>query len=147
MKNLINKGITIYKKYEEVLNYLIIGVLTTLVNLICKYALLFTLFDAKNPTELQITVIISWVVAVLFAYVTNRKFVFKSSNDSILKEFIKFIEARILTLIVEMVLMYLFVTLLGLNTDLLVAIISVVVQVTVIVLNYIFSKLFVFKNK
>ena len=102
MKNLINKSFEIYNKNEEVFNYLIIGVLTTLVNIITKYALLFTIFDAKNPTQLQIVVIISWIVAVLFAYVTNRKIVFKSKNSSVLKEFVKFIEATILTLIVEM---------------------------------------------
>lgn len=147
MKNIINKSFEIYKKNEEVFNYLIIGVLTTLVNIITKYALLFTIFDAKNPTQLQIVVIISWIVAVLFAYVTNRKIVFKSKNSSVLKEFVKFIEARILTLIVEMLFMYIFVTLLKLDTDLLVAILSVISQFIVIALNYIFSKIFVFKTK
>ena len=147
MKKLISRLLEIYKQKEEVWNYLIIGGLTTLVNIICKYLLLFTIFDAKNPQELQITVIISWIVAVLFAYVTNRKIVFKSNNNNVLKEFIKFIESRILTLFVEMAFMYIFVALLKLNTDLLVAILSIVVQIIVIVLNYIFSKLFVFNKR
>lgn len=147
MKNFINKIIKIYKKHEEVWNYLIIGALTTLVNIVCKYALLFTIFDAKNPKELQITVIISWIVAVLFAYITNRKIVFKSKNRSIFKEFINFIEARILTLLVEMLFMYIFVTLLKLNSDIEVAILSIMSQILVIILNYIFSKIFVFKKK
>ena len=62
----------------------------------------------------QIVVIISWIIAVLFAYITNRKIVFESQNISIINEFIKFIEARILTLIVEIIFMYIFVTLLKL---------------------------------
>lgn len=143
----INKRKKLLKLNKQIINYLIIGVLTTLVNIITKYALLFTIFDAKDPKQLQLVVIISWVVAVLFAYITNRKIVFKSKNSSVLKEFVKFIEARILTLIVEMLFMYIFVTLLKLDTDLLVAILSVISQFIVIVLNYIFSKIFVFKTK
>lgn len=143
----INKRKKLLNLNKQIINYLIIGVLTTLVNIITKYALLFTIFDAKDLKQLQLVVIISWVVAVLFAYVTNRKIVFKSKNSSVLKEFVKFIEARILTLIVEMLFMYIFVTLLKLDTDLLVAILSVISQFIVIVLNYIFSKIFIFKTK
>ena len=82
------KIIEIYKKYEEIINYLIIGVLTTIVNLAVKYALLFTVLNASDATQLQIAVVISWIVACLFAYITNRKIVFKSKSKKILKEFI-----------------------------------------------------------
>lgn len=146
MKKIVKNLMGIYTKYQEVLNYMIIGGLTTLTNIITKYILLFTIFDAKNPQELQITVIISWVVAVLFAYITNRIIVFKSKNSDILKEFISFIGARIVTLVVEMIFMYVFVTLLKLDTDLLVAILSIISQIFVIILNYILSKIFVFKT-
>ena len=61
MKKMINKSLSIYKSHEEVFNYLIIGFLTTVVNLVTKYILLFTIFDASNPTQLQITIIISWI--------------------------------------------------------------------------------------
>ena len=145
MNNIINDIIKIYKKNEEILNYLIIGGLTTLINIITKYMLLFTILDPKNPKELQIAVIISWIVAVLFAYIANRKIVFKSKNLSVVNEFIKFIVARILTLIIEMIFMHIFVTVLKLNTDFLVAILSIVSQIIVIILNYVFSKIFVFK--
>lgn len=142
----MNKIIELYKKYEEVINYLVMGVLATVVNLGVKYALLFTVLDASNPTQLQIAVIISWVAACLFAYFTNRIIVFKSKSKEILKEFISFISARILTLGMEMLIMFIFVTLLGLNSDLWVVIWSIVAQVVVIVANYIFSKLFIFKK-
>ena len=139
--------IELYKKYEEVINYLIMGVLTTVVNLVIKYALLFTVLDANNPTQLQIAVVISWIVACLFAYITNRIIVFKSKSKEIIKEFISFVSARIFTLLLEMLIMFVFVTWLKLNSDLWVVIWSIVAQVIVIVVNYVLSKLIIFKKK
>lgn len=136
----------LYKKYEEIINYLIVGVLTTVVSLIVKWGLLFTILNAKDAIQLQAAVIISWIVAVTFAYVTNRIFVFKSKSKNILKEVISFFGARLLTLGIEMVVMWFFVTLLKLNSDIWVLIWTVVAQVIVIILNYVFSKLFVFKK-
>lgn len=147
MKRLVEKGLDIYKKNEEVFNYLVIGVLTTIVNLVTKYLLLFTVFDASNPTELQITIIISWTVAVLFAYVTNRRIVFKSKNNNVIRELIKFIEARIATLVVEMVYLWFFITFLKLDSGLYVLFFTITCQALVIILNYVFSKLFVFKKE
>ena len=143
----MKKIIELYKKYEEVINYLIMGVLTTVVNLVIKYALLFTVLDASNPTQLQIAVVISWIVACLFAYITNRIIVFKSKSKEIIKEFISFVSARIFTLLLEMLIMFVFVTWLKLNSDLWVVIWSIVAQVIVIVVNYVLSKLIIFKKK
>ena len=142
----LQKIIELYKKYEEIVNYLIMGVLATAVNLGVKYALLFTVLEASNPTQLQIAVVISWIVACLFAYVTNKIIVFKSKDTKIFKEFLSFVSARLLTLGMEMLIMFVFVTALGLNSDLWVIIWSLVAQVVVIVANYVFSKLFIFKN-
>lgn len=142
----MQKIIDLYKKYEEIVNYLIMGVLATAVNLGVKYALLFTVLEASNPTQLQIAVVISWIVACLFAYVTNKIIVFKSKDTKIFKEFLSFVSARLLTLGMEMLIMFVFVTALGLNSDLWVIIWSLVAQVVVIVANYVFSKLFIFKN-
>lgn len=136
----------LYIKYKEIINYLIFGVLTTLVNLITKYILLFTILDPTNGFQLQIAIIISWIVAVIFAYFTNRKFVFESKNQNKLKEFMSFVVARIATLLLEMFIMWFFVTLLKLNSDLYVIIFTLVAQVAVVIGNYIFSKLFVFKK-
>ena len=138
--------INFYKKYKEIINYLIFGVLTTVVSLGIKYALLFTILKASNAIELQISVIISWIGAVLFAYFTNRIFVFKSQNKNKLKEFISFIIARISTLLLEMLIMWFFVTLLKLNSNLYVIIFTLISQAAVIIGNYVFSKLFVFKK-
>ena len=136
----------LYIKYKEIINYLIFGVLTTLVNLITKYILLFTILNPTNGFQLQIAIIISWIAGVLFAYFTNRKFVFESKNQNKLKEFISFVVARIATLLLEMFIMWFFVTLLKLNSDLYVVIFTLVAQVAVVIGNYIFSKLFVFKK-
>ena len=143
----MKKIIQLYKKYEEVINYLIIGGLTTLVNLIVKYALLFTVLKAENPVQLQIAVIVSWIVACLFAYITNRKIVFKSKSEKIIKEFVSFVTARLITLGMEMLIMYIFVTALRLNSNLWVVVWSIVAQVVVVVANYVFSKLFIFKKE
>lgn len=143
---MINKIKDLYIKYKEIINYLIFGVLTTIVNLVIKYILLFTILNPSNAFQLQVAIIISWIAGVLFAYFTNRKFVFESKNENKLKEFISFVAARISTLLLEMFIMWFFVTLLKLNSDLYVVIFTLVAQVTVVIGNYIFSKLFVFKK-
>ena len=143
---MIKKLISLYNAHKEVILYLIFGVLTTVVSLIVKYALLFTVLEASNAFELQLAVVISWIVAVLFAYFTNRAFVFESKNENKLKEFVSFVIARISTLLLEMFIMWFFVTLLKLNSDLYVVIFTVLAQVLVIVGNYILSKIFVFKK-
>ena len=143
----MKKLIELYKKYEEVINYLVMGGLATVVNLGVKYALLFTILDAENPTQLQISVIVSWIAACLFAYFTNRIIVFKSKSKHVIKEFLSFISARIFTLGLEMLIMFVFVTALKLNSDLWVIIWSIVAQIVVIVANYFFSKLFIFKKE
>lgn len=143
----MKKCIAYYKKHEEIINYIIIGGLTTVIALLVKYGLLFTILDSKNALELQIAVIASWISAVLFAYVMNRIIVFKSKSKEIIKEATKFISARIVTLLLDAFIMWFFVTLLKLNSDTQVVIVTLISQVLVMVGNYILSKLFVFKNK
>lgn len=137
----------IYIKYKEIVNYLIFGVLATGVNLISKYILLFTILDVNNAVQLQIAVIISWIVAVVFAYYTNSKIVFKSKNENKLKEFISFIVGRLFTLLLEMLVTWFFITFLKLNTNIWVIAITIFVQALVIIVNYILSKMFIFKKK
>lgn len=142
----MKKLLDLYKKYEEIIMYVIIGGITTLIGVGSKWILLFTIFNADDPFELQVSIIISWVLAVAFAYVANRIFVFKSKNKNIFKEIVSFVGSRVVTLLLEMVLMWFFVTLLKMNGDTQVMIITVIVQLLVLVLNYVFSKLFVFKK-
>ena len=136
-----------YLKYKEIIKYLIFGVLTTIVSLATKYLLLFTILDASDALELQIAIIISWITACLFAYITNRIWVFESKSKEVLKEIIKFFTSRLATLGLEMLVMFIFVTALGLNSDIWVIVWTLVSQVLVIAGNYILSKLVVFRNE
>ena len=137
----------LYLKYKEIINYLIFGVLTTIVSLATKYLLLFTILDASNALQLQIAVVTSWITACLFAYITNRIWVFESKSKEIIKEMAKFFAARLATLGMEMLIMFIFVTALGLNSDMWVVVWTLVSQVVIIIGNYVLSKLIVFKNK
>lgn len=131
------------KKYEEIIRYLIIGVLTTVVSLLTYYLLSYTVLDPKVTLQLQITNIISWIASVTFAYFTNRKYVFKVQEQQNLKEASKFYVSRLTTLVLDMLLMQIFVIKLKFNDK----IIKLIVQVIIIVLNYILSKFLVFKSK
>ena len=102
----MKKILELYKKYEEIINYLIVGVLTTLVSIVVKWGLLFTILDAKNAFQLQLAIIISWILAVIFAYVTNRIYVFKSKSKKIFSEIVSFFGSRIFTLLLEMFVMW-----------------------------------------
>jgi putative flippase GtrA len=134
--------INLYHKYEEIINYLIIGILTTLVSLLTYYMLTFTILNANKALELQIANVLAWIVSVTFAYFTNRKIVFKQKDKSNIREAAKFYTSRVTTLLIDMALMFVFVTKLKFNDK----IVKVIVQVIVIVLNYMLSKFLVFKK-
>lgn len=136
-----------YKKYEEAINYLFFGFLAFLVNMVA-YALAAWVLGANDEKVLLVLIAtaFAWVVAVLFAYWTNRSFVFKSKvkdKEGIWKEFSAFVGARIITGAMELVIMYVMVDLAGINN----MIAKFVCNVVVIVSNYIFSKLLVFRKK
>lgn len=133
----------LYLKYKEIINYLIVGVLTTVVSLAVYYISVFTFLNPENSVQLQIANILSWIVGVAFAYFTNRKYVFESKNKNRLGEATKFVSSRITTLILDMLIMWLGVTILHFNDKL----IKIISQVLVIVGNYVLSKLFVFKKE
>ena len=132
----------LFNKYREIIMYLIFGVLTTVVSLAVYYILVYTILNPNTPFELQVANIISWIAGVTFAYFTNRSMVFQSKNKNKLKEAGSFVLARVVTLIMDMLIMFVGVTLLHGNDKLL----KLISQVIVIVSNYVFSKLFVFKK-
>lgn len=139
----MNKIKELYQKYKEIINYLIFGVLTTVVSLVTYYICVFTVLDPDNAIQLQSANVISWIISVAFAYITNRKFVFESNEENKIKEATKFVTSRIATLLMDMVIMCVGVTTLKFNDK----IMKLVSQVVVIVMNYILSKLIVFKKK
>lgn len=141
---MIEKCKILYRKYEEIIVYLIVGVLTTIVAWAAKFianALLF--HNTMYPTPFENTVLstINWATGVIFAYFTNRRFVFKS-KEPMRKEAPKFVLSRVSTWILDIVVMQ---VLTALNIHLVIA--SVISAVLVTIANYVFSKLFVFQKK
>lgn len=126
-------------KYKNIILYAFFGVCTTLVNIIVYYICSYIL---KFPTI--ISTAISWSLAVLFAYVTNRKWVFEShvSNvKEVTKEITSFFSCRLLTGLLDIGIMFICVDILNWN-DMIIKMIS---NILVIVLNYVGSKLIIFK--
>ena len=133
--------IGLLKKYRDLIMYGIFGVLTTLVNIVMYWVCAHPLSLDTLPSN-----VIAWVISVLFAYYTNRTFVFQSKNtgrEAILKEMASFFACRIGTGVMDWVIMFVFVDLLSFN-DMIVKVLS---NFLVIVLNYVFSKLIIFKKK
>lgn len=133
----------LFNKYREIIMYLIFGVLTTIVSIGSYFIFTHTFLDAYDSIQLQIANILAWIISVCFAYITNRKYVFDSKNEHVLKEISSFFSSRILTLLIDMTLMALLVSLLNYNDT----IAKVIVQIIVIIGNYILSKLIVFKKE
>lgn len=134
MKSLLNK-------YRDIIIYLIFGVLTTVVN----YIVYFALFNYLSFSA-AVSNIIAWVFAVLFAFATNKPFVFNSrdwSKEVVLPEFVKFIGCRFGSVLAETVLLYVFVDWLNFNGN----VWKLLLSIMVVVLNYVFSKFIVFKGK
>ena len=132
----------LYLKYKEIINYLIFGVLTTVVSLVTYYICVYTFINPEEAVQLQIANVISWFFGVTFAYITNRKFVFESNEQNKIKEASKFVTTRIATLLMDMAIMFIGVTLLKFNDK----IIKIVSQVVVIIANYLLSKIIVFNK-
>lgn len=131
----------LYEKYKDVIPYLFFGVCTTVVNVVVYWGCAHPLGLGVMPST-----IIAWVLAVLFAFVTNRKWVFhsdKTGTREIAKEMLMFFTCRLATGAVDWICMFVFVDLLGLN-DL---IIKFCANVIVIVLNYLASKIVIFKRE
>lgn len=131
----------LYKKYKEVLLYLFFGVLTTVVSLVSYFAFVYVLH-----IHVLIANVLSWILAVSFAFFTNRIWVFSAPTKNFadfITQMSEFFGGRVLTLLFEEVFIALFDTFLGFNS----AIVKLIAQVAVMVLNYVVSKLFVFKKK
>ena len=129
------------ERFKEIILYLIFGVLTTVVNIVVYFICSrFLYLDVLSSN------IIAWLLSVLFAYITNRKFVFKSKAEEIsiiLKECINFFLGRLGTGILDTVIMFVSVDLLAFND----VVMKVLSNIIVIVLNYLISKLLVFRVK
>lgn len=132
---------------SEVFRYLFFGGLTTIVSLGSYFiaARLISGGGELSTLQAQVANVISWVFAVAFAYITNKIWVFNSKTTAlkdIVREIVSFVGARIFSLVVESGWLALSMELMGMNDF----VAKVIGQVVVVVLNYIFSKLFIFKK-
>lgn len=130
-----------YQKHKEIINYLIVGGLTTVVSLAVYYGSVLTFLNPRDALQLQAANILSWICAVAFAYVTNRIFVFESKSQAVAREASAFFASRLGTLLMDMAVMFITVTCLGMSDK----IAKLIVQVLVTVANYILSKFLVFR--
>ena len=132
-------------KYRELIIYFIVGVLTTIVAWGCKFLWNDLFFGGtKFPTVAQNSVLslVENVSGIAFAYPTNRKWVFKSKNPNIFSEFISFTGSRAVTWVLGWLLNMLMVNVLGVS----IRVSTVVVGVVVVIGNYVFAKLLVFRK-
>lgn len=145
MKKIINKCLTIYKKYQEAIDYLFWGGVAFVLSM-----LLFWIFNSLLGWNSVVANTVDWIICVLFTYFTNRTFVFKSkltNKIDKLKEFGEFVLARLFTLFLEDLIIYLGVEVLLFNSKIQSMIVKLIGQFVVIVTNYILSKLWIFKKK
>ena len=131
----------LFEKYKDLIPYTVFGILTTLVNIVSYwvFAHLFLL-------PVMASTVIAWILAVFFAYITNRKWVFHSKaveSKAIIKEMSSFFICRLATGFIDWACMFIFVDLLHLND----IVIKVLANIIVVVLNYLGSKFVIFKRR
>lgn len=131
----------LFIKYKEEILYLFFGGCTTLVNIVAYF-----LFARILQFDTVASNVLAWILSVLFAYITNRIWVFESKEKTfggVMSEMLKFVGCRVATGLMDTAIMYIFVDLLSFN-DMVVKVLS---NILVIILNYVASKLFIFKAK
>ena len=133
-------------KHREIIVYLIVGVMTTVFAWAIRFLWNIVFYaGTAHPLPIQTTIltIVEFIAGVSFAYPTNRKWVFRSTNPNILKEAAGFVSARLTTLAIQMLLNLVIINLLHVNFY----VATVVIGIIVVILNYVFSKLLVFRKK
>lgn len=131
----------LFEKYKEIINYLIIGVLTTVIN----YAI-YVIAIKSFVIDIFTSNIIAWIITVIVAYFLNKQFVFESKSyklNVIGREIISFGLARIFSLLLEEAILFIFVEKFSMNE----LIIKLIANIVVIVVNYVLSKFIIFKKK
>ena len=129
------------EKYKDIVPYALFGILTTIINIV-----VYLFFAHILKKEVMLSTLAAWFLSVLFAYVTNRKWVFHSgvlTFSNIIREAVAFFICRLATGIVDILIMFIFVNIFHFN-DLFIKIIS---NIAVIILNYVASKWIIFNHK
>ena len=132
----------LWLRYKELFFYAVFGVGATVINIV-SYSVLANAFGKKY---FLIANIIAWILVFIFAFITNKLFVFESKSweaQIAMKEFVGFLSARLATGILDTVLMWLFVSVISLDDTLS----KIIINILVIIINYIASKFFIFKKE
>lgn len=129
---------SIIEKFREISSYLIFGVFTTLINIF-----VFFIFNNLLSLNYLIANVFAWFLSVLFAYITNRRYVFKGHKMNTIKTMFTFFLSRLTTLVLDMFLMFIMIDTLSLKE----MYAKITIQVVVVILNYVFSKMFVFNSR
>ena len=136
----MNKLVNIYNRYREQILYLVFGGVTTLISIIT-----YAVFTELADINILIGNILSWIISVAVAYATNKSVVFRSDKKGVaqvLTEALSFYAGRLLTLLIEEAILFVFIDLAKLpNMP-----VKIIAQIIIIVLNYIISKVFIFKK-
>ena len=130
-----------YKNHQEGMRYLVFGALTTIVNIA-----IFILFSKMFNLSTTISNIIAWSIAVLFSYITNKICVFKAKKDifkELFFEIVYFFLARVFTLVLETIILVIFIDKFHFNSF----IMKIISNIIVIIVNFILSKILIFKKK
>lgn len=141
---MIEKCKELMEKYREIIIYLIVGVLNTIVSFAANFV--FERFILNPDISWQNFLINTggWVAGVLFSYPLNRRWVFQSKNPHIFREFFGFAGSRLSTWVLDVVIMWLTVNVMGMHYWIAKIFIS---SVLVMIANYVFSKLLIFRKK
>ncbi|MCI9064094.1 MAG: GtrA family protein [Clostridia bacterium] len=129
-----------YRKHREAMRYLIFGGLSTVVNIV-----IFTICFNYIKISTTASNCIAWIISVIFAYITNKIWVFYSKTDNIrqlVKEIISFLGARVFTLVFETIFLIIVIDKLHFNTIFM----KIISNILVILMNFVFSKIFIFKK-
>ncbi|MDK1717122.1 GtrA family protein [Dellaglioa algida] len=130
----------LFRAHYALISYLVFGGLTTLINIIT-----FVIFQSYLGVNYQFANVIAWFVSVVFAFVTNKLWVFGSKNvnfSGFMREILSFFVFRILSLVIDQLIMTIGVSVLHLDA----ALVKLFDQVFIVLINYVFSKLFIFKK-
>lgn len=139
-KSLFKRSLDLYKKYKEIFNYLFVGGFGTILSIA-----LFIVFEQGLKLETLVANVISWIITVTVLYILNRLFVFEEHAEGtgkVMIEVVKFFSARLITLGVESLILFIFVDNMHYNS----IIVKCLAQAVVIVLNYGASKILVFRK-
>lgn len=140
---MINKCKQLYGKYREIIIYLIVGVLTTIFSWCACFVCEHFFMDPNITWQNAFINTFGWVAGVCFAYPLNRKWVFRSTNTNIFKEFMGFAASRLSTWVLDIVIMEVTVNVWSINYWIAKIFIS---SILVMILNYVFSKVLIFKK-